>query len=167
MAPVRDKRVIPFRRRSASRSPRRLLAVGLACAALLVAAPFVIDATNGLATASSGCRVISVVDGDTVKVRCPGQALRSGRLVGLDTPETFRPKCVSEFAKGVRATWRLRFALWTARAVSARPVGTDRYDRLLIKLRVDGGMEASVLAARLKALAADGAASVELITAPR
>ena len=36
-----------------------------------------------------------------------------------------------------------------------------------IKLRVDGGMEASVLAARLKALAADGAASVELITAPR
>lgn len=36
-----------------------------------------------------------------------------------------------------------------------------------IKLRVDGGMATSALAAQLKALAAGGAASVELITAQR
>ncbi|MEM7269944.1 MAG: biopolymer transporter ExbD [Pseudomonadota bacterium] len=36
-----------------------------------------------------------------------------------------------------------------------------------LKLRVDGGMEARVLAARLKQLTEAGALSVELLTAPR
>ncbi len=36
-----------------------------------------------------------------------------------------------------------------------------------VKLRVDGGMEASALATKLRAMTAGGAVSVELITAPR
>jgi endonuclease YncB( thermonuclease family) len=46
---------------------------------------------------------VDVIDGDTIRV-----AGETFRLVGFDTPETYRAKCASEREPGNRATFRLR-----------------------------------------------------------
>ena len=46
---------------------------------------------------------IEVIDGDTIRV-----ANETFRLVGFDTPETYRAQCFSERELGNRATFRLR-----------------------------------------------------------
>ncbi|QIE57352.1 hypothetical protein G5B40_19035 [Pikeienuella piscinae] len=145
----RDK-VVPYRRRPPRRRgrrasparpqtiPRAIFIVPGAAAALLVLAPMAGDALNGVVTAHDGCRVVSVVDGDTVRIYCPGDGVRSARLMGFDTPEVFSPECVSEAARGVEATWALRRMIWSAEDVSITRRGTDRYGRDLAIMRIDG-----------------------------
>ena len=77
---------------------------------------------------------LTVVDGDTVTLR--GQSIR---LVGFDTPETYRAQCASERSLGDAATDRLRDLL--ARASSAELIylpRRDQYGRDLARLVVDG-----------------------------
>ena len=84
---------------------------------------------------------LTVVDGDTVNLA--GQTIR---LVGFDTPETYRAECASERRLGDAATDRLRELL--ARASSAelaylpRP---DRYGRDLARLMLDGQDVADIM----------------------
>jgi endonuclease YncB( thermonuclease family) len=47
--------------------------------------------------------LVEIVDGDTIRIQ--GETFR---LVGFDTPETFRAKCPVERELGNRATFRLR-----------------------------------------------------------
>ena len=84
------------------------------------------------------CEVTSVVDGDTVRVFCPHAGYATARLTGYDTPEVFSPRCISEFWRGIQATWTLRKLLWLADDVDIVLTGTDRYDRRVASLLVDG-----------------------------
>jgi endonuclease YncB( thermonuclease family) len=76
--------------------------------------------------------LIYVIDGDTIDAK--GDRFR---LVGFDTPETYRPQCDYELALGRAATSRLRNLLEDAQRVDLVVLpGRDRYDRGLARLIV-------------------------------
>ncbi len=76
---------------------------------------------------------IHVVDGDTIDAR--GDRFR---LVGFDTPETYKPRCDYELALGRAATARLRELLENGQGVDLVVLpGRDRYDRGLARLFID------------------------------
>ena len=84
---------------------------------------------------------LTVVDGDTV--RLAGQAIR---LIGFDTPETYRAECASERRLGDAVTDRLRDLL--ARATSAQLAylpRRDQYGRELARLMVNGRDVADIM----------------------
>lgn len=95
---------------------------------------------------------IYVVDGDTVRF-----AGDSWRLVGLDTPETYRAQCDYELALGRAATARLRELVASGQGVDlvALP-GRDRYDRGLARLYVGGENIADILTSEGLARRYDG-----------
>lgn len=109
---------------------------GLTVAALLLVT---LASLSALVPArGTGCRVVAVTDGDTVRAWCPGEGFVSARLLGFDTPETWAPRCLSEWWAGTRATWALRWKLWTAGTVDTVLSGHDRYGRRLMMLALDG-----------------------------
>ena len=84
---------------------------------------------------------LAVVDGDTV--RLAGETIR---LVGFDTPETYRADCETERARGDAATERLRELL--ARASSAQLAylpRRDQYGRDQARLMLDGQDVANIM----------------------
>ncbi|MEP3921139.1 MULTISPECIES: thermonuclease family protein [Paracoccaceae] len=86
------------------------------------------------ATETVNPRSLSVVDGDTV--RRAGETIR---LVGYDTPETYRAECDSERARGDEATARLRELIGSENSVDLTILpGRDRHGRLLGRLSVGG-----------------------------
>lgn len=95
---------------------------------------------------------IYVVDGDTIRF-----AGVSWRLVGLDTPETYRPQCDYELALGQAATARLRELVMSGRGVDlvALP-GRDQYDRGLARLFIGGENIADILTSEGLARRYDG-----------
>jgi micrococcal nuclease len=107
-------------------------------AALGLILPSVADLLIGLRPAEADCRVVQVVDGDTVDFRCPDRGLTRVRLDGYDAPELFSPGCVSEAGAAFASQWYLRRMLWAAERVELRFAGTDRYGRRLASVRIDG-----------------------------
>ena len=84
-------------------------------------------------------RVVEVVDGDTIRVDLRGEETPV-RLIGIDTPEKDGPY-TDEECFGVRATQ------YTARSLGGREVElefdverTDRFDRTLAYLWIDGAL---------------------------
>ncbi|MCB1381774.1 MAG: thermonuclease family protein [Notoacmeibacter sp.] len=135
-----------------SSPPERLLRLALwLCIGLAMVMPAA-TAANGLLKPHLGCAVLLVVDGDTVKLLCPGEGIRRARLLGFDTPEIFSPACLAEFARGIAAMAWLEGRLLAARhyAVAAPETGpaSDRYGRRLVSLRIDGLDVAGDLTAR-------------------
>jgi len=124
--------------------PRFYLGAVLVSAAMgLVVLPVLSDAFIAAARPASGgatgaCRIYQVIDGDTVRMWCPGRGNTKARLTGFDTPELFSPACASELVAATRAQWALRRALWAADRVGIVREGTDRYGRVLIAVFVDG-----------------------------
>ena len=106
----------------------------------LIALPYGADAVNLILApkAADGCRVVSVTDGDTVRIWCPAKGIEKARIMGYDTPEVFSPSCASELARGYAATWALRRMLFGAEELTIVRRGYDRYDRVLIFMAVDG-----------------------------
>lgn len=108
----------------------------------LVLVPTIADLVNaGMKTVSSAqgdCRIIRVVDGDTVSLICPEDGMVSARLMGLDTPEKYAPKCLAEFIAAERASWALRTMIQKAGRLSLEQQGTDQYGRMLVRLELDG-----------------------------
>lgn len=96
------------------------------------------DAAMGLSKGTSQCKVVAVVDGDTVTTWCGGTNFERTRLTGFDTPEVFSPQCNSELWLGIRATLALKGKLWSADRIAIYPTGRDRYDRVLARMTVDG-----------------------------
>lgn len=86
----------------------------------------------------AGCRIVGVVDGDTIRVTCRAGGTTPVRLTGFDTPETFRPECASERARGRAATRHLSALVAQAEQVDLQVQGKDRYDRTLARLALDG-----------------------------
>ena len=80
---------------------------------------------------------LTVVDGDTV--RLAGQAIR---LIGFDTPETYRAQCAAERELGEAATDRLAQA--SSAQLSNRP-RRDQYGRELARLMLDGRDVADIM----------------------
>ena len=87
----------------------------------------------------------TVTDGDTIRIF--GER-KGTRLVGFNTPETFRPSCTKELELGKRATARLKELVATSSveiekvpcACKPGTQGTDacNFGRSCAKLRVDG-----------------------------
>ena len=108
------------------------------------------------ALGASGCGISRVIDGDTIAVSCPGGAQRNVRLTGYDTPETYRPRCAFERARGKSATRRLRDLIAQAERFDLRQEGVDRYGRLLASLHLDGTDIARLMVAEGLAVRYDG-----------
>lgn len=103
------------------------------------------DIGLGFAKPAFGCRVTGVIDGDTVHLVCSGQGAVRGRLLGFDTPEVYSPRCVSEYARGIAATQKLRWEIWKAREVKTIGFRKDRYGRRLVALFLDGRNAAGIM----------------------
>ncbi len=94
-------------------------------------------------TASTGVgqqfSIRDIVDGDTIKFTSSrfGE-VRTARLIGYDTPETYEPGCAQELELGHAATRRLQLILRNAQMLEPTLRGTDRYQRDLMRLIVDG-----------------------------
>ena len=116
---------------------RRVGMVAILAAAVIGGREWAV-AARGLVSGDTACSIGRVVDGDTLKVWCPGRGMTSARLIGLDTPEVFSPGCISELVLGLRATWGLRQRVWAAENVQMVFSGVDRYDRRLVRLFLDG-----------------------------
>lgn len=108
----------------------------------LVVLPYGADALNAalkpVASADGDCRVLLVIDGDTVKLVCPGRGVETARLMGFDAPEKFSPRCVGEVVAAEQATWGLRRMIFEANTLALERDGTDRYGRVLARLSLDG-----------------------------
>lgn len=90
------------------------------------------------------CDIIRVVDGDTVKAICNGRE-ENLRLLGFDTPETFRSRCREEYELGKIATNHLRALLQDANDVTPITGRPDKYRRLLTRLYIDGRDVAEIM----------------------
>ena len=131
---------------------------GLAALALVACAPgtdpFLPDPTIA---STPEMDIIRIVDGDTVEVllRETGDSTNV-RLVGYDTPETFRPGCAAERALGEEAKLVLGRALEAAGEVDLDTQGTDKYRRLLGEITLDGAPLAQVMVQAGVAVPYDG-----------
>ena len=108
----------------------------------LVLVPTLADLVNAamktVASEQGPCRIIRVVDGDTVSLVCPEDGMVSARLLGFDTPEKYAPKCLGEFLAAEKASWHLRALIQGADRLSLTQEGTDQYGRALVRLELDG-----------------------------
>ena len=84
------------------------------------------------------CRIVSVTDGDTVRIWCPGRGRESARLIGFDTPELFSPRCAAEYRAAREAKAALSRLIRESRDIAIVREGTERYDRALIGVYIDG-----------------------------
>ena len=92
-----------------------------------------------LPTTTTTCRVIRVVDGDTIRVDMGGD-IHTVRLIGVDTPETKHPtKPVQYFGREAAAFTKKWLHGKTVKLV-VDPTGDtrDRYGRLLRHVYLDG-----------------------------
>ena len=88
---------------------------------------------------SESAVVVRVIGGDTITVQIAG-AIRTIRLIGVDTPETKHPtKAVQFFGREASAFTQAALDRQTVR-LEADPAGddSDRYDRLLRYVYLDG-----------------------------
>lgn len=121
------------------RSPLdRVLRLGMGASLALGIGLPALSFANGMLKPHDGCAVVLVVDGDTVKLFCPGEGVVTARLLGLDTPEIFSPQCLGELGKGLGATARLNLSLLAATHIAEAGEQTDRYGRRLVTLSLDG-----------------------------
>lgn len=97
------------------------------------------------------CQVSRVTDGDTVNLICEGSAHRV-RLLGLDTPEIFSPRCPAERAAGLEARTALQRLVASGPVTAVRFQGIDRYGRDLARISVAGRDLSEVMIASGQAL---------------
>lgn len=133
------------------RRGRRQRGGGIVLAVLaLLLSPAAADAVNGWLKADESCRVVRVIDGDTLSIRCWGDPVDRLRLTDVDTPE-IRGKCLSERWLAIRAMFFTRWQLLKAGEVTIERSGnTGRYGRALGDVALDGDpLGAGLLAAGL------------------
>jgi len=122
----------------------RLIAGGVLA---LAALPQMGDYAMSLRPMQGDCRVLQVIDGDTVLLDCAGEGSFRARLLGFDTPEVFSPACAGEALKGALATQKLRALVWSAEEIAVGLRGTDRYGRRLVDMVLDGESVANAMIA--------------------
>lgn len=102
------------------------------------AADLVNAATKTLIGEGETCRILRVIDGDTLSLICPEEGMESARLMGFDTPEKYSPQCLAEFVAAEQAAWALRTLIQKADRLTMTRGGRDRFGRALVELQVDG-----------------------------
>jgi micrococcal nuclease len=111
--------------------------IGISVTALVVV-PILADGALALArpiaSQTGACRILRVIDGDTVTILCPATGIERARLVGYDAPELFSPKCMGELVAAQQAKWALRGLLLGTAQLRLERAGTDRYDRRLVTI---------------------------------
>lgn len=90
------------------------------------------------AEAAGPCRVLQVVDGDTVTIACAGREAFRARLLGFDAPESYQPGCDAERWRAEAARDRLAALLSHASELEVKIGPRDRYGRVLTELHLDG-----------------------------
>jgi endonuclease YncB( thermonuclease family) len=90
------------------------------------------------ARVASACRVVSVVDGDTVDMACAGGGAFRARLTGYDTPESVRARLRRRGARRAAGHATAERSGGRARSVEPRFGGIDRYGRHLSASRSMG-----------------------------
>lgn len=103
------------------------------------------------ANAQIGASGLIVVDGDTIK--SPSGV--SYRIMGMDTPETFRARSECERRMGLNSKAQLE-RLLSSGAVTIEERGLDKYRRTLAIVRVDGRDVSQLMVASGHARAYDG-----------
>jgi micrococcal nuclease len=93
------------------------------------------------------CRVARVLDGDTVDLVCPGRRGIRARIVGYDAPELFSPRCTVEREAAVKAKRALGAWVMHATRTEVAFLGTDRYGRALVDMRLSGQRVATAMVA--------------------
>lgn len=119
--------------------PPALIAIASIVLAAACAERFDDRGAGGEVDPRTTVRVVEVVDGDTIRVDLNGEETPV-RLIGIDTPEKDGPY-TDEECFGVRATQ------YTTRALGGRDVElefdaerTDRFDRTLAYVWIDGAL---------------------------
>lgn len=83
------------------------------------------------------CRILSVIDGDTLRIHCPARGVERARLLGYDTPELFSPRCLAEYRAARGAKQALSRMIRSADRAAIVREGEDRYGRALVSLYLD------------------------------
>ncbi|MBL9052825.1 MAG: thermonuclease family protein [Tabrizicola sp.] len=124
-------------------SPKFWLKTLMSLAVLgFVLVPSIADLVNAVmkpvASDQGQCRILNVVDGDTLTISCAASGLGRARIRGYDTPEKYAPKCLGEFLAAESASWALRTLIQKAERIEITHQGADQYGRALILLTLDG-----------------------------
>ena len=115
------------------------MAVGVLGLVVLPSVADLVNAAMKVADSDLGpCRIISVIDGDTVTLMCQDSGIGRARIAGYDTPEKYAPKCLGEFLAAERAAWALRTLIQKAGRIAIAHQGDDKYGRALVVLTLDG-----------------------------
>jgi len=118
---------------------KAVMAVGVLGLVVLPSGADLANAVMKVADSDLGpCRIISVVDGDTVSLMCQASGIERARITGYDTPEKYAPQCPGEFLAAERAAWALRTLIQKAERIEITHQGNDRYGRALIVLTLGG-----------------------------
>jgi endonuclease YncB( thermonuclease family) len=97
-----------------------------------------IRAAISVSSGRADCRLLRVIDGDTVDLDCPGDGFVRTRLLGFDTPEVASPECASEATLGHAATRALHRRIAASAEMRVEFRGSDHYGRRLARLSLDG-----------------------------
>jgi endonuclease YncB( thermonuclease family) len=141
--------------------------VGIALASVLVLAGLAVQpggrvghavdpSADGIGLDDAACRIVDVVDGDTVGMVCGARARESARLTGFDTPELFSPGCEAERQAAEAARRHMAHLAETSERVGFVREGRDRYGRALVALSFDGRDAAAEMIAAGHARPYDG-----------
>ncbi|WP_323021283.1 hypothetical protein [Pararhodobacter sp.] len=107
------------RRRSRWTTPRMMLAA-LVMLILAPVAGAIAGVTGGSAAviSTSGCQLLSVVDGNTVELSCVDHEVRHHHVMGLSSPPVLGARCLAEAWWGLRAHISLRAQVWQAETLA-------------------------------------------------
>jgi micrococcal nuclease len=84
------------------------------------------------------CRVVSLIDGDTLQLACDGRGTQIVRLEGVDAPEVDNAACDRERAAGLQARAVLARLVASGPVTTARFTGAENAGRALIRLDFAG-----------------------------
>ena len=127
---------MPFIKQAYSVRLKRLYNWLFVIAIIFLLIPPIVDVGNGYAKATTNCSVLTVMDGDTIKMICKDTGIHNARILGYDTPEK-NARCMGEYVKSIRATWALRMTLWSSKTIEIGSTKKDKYGRDLINLIAD------------------------------